>query len=158
MTETEKELFLSELYLKYYDDLKFAAILYGARPIDADDFVQEVFLTTIRKFNKFINYSGKKAWLLRVLINNIRNYRRLHATKFNCSLEECGDLAAPEQAEPLSHILPSQLSDSEKQLLIWRYEIMMDYKEMSRRLGITEQYYRVKLSRIRKKCLELMEL
>lgn len=156
MTETEKKSFLSQLYSENCIYLKIAANLYGANPADAADFVHDIFVTATEKVDILIKHEDPKGWLLKALDYRIKNHRRLHSTKFNRSLEEYGDLIAPEQAEPLSHVLPSQLSDSEKQILVWRFERLMDYKEMSRRLGITEEYCRVKVSRLLKKCRELM--
>lgn len=157
MTETEKEAFIHRLYEKHRGYLRNAALIYGASQSDADDFVHDVFEIAMKKANMLMKHENHIIWLVKVLENCIRNNRRLRANRFNRSLEDCSDLPAPERAESLSHILPSQLSDREKQILIWRFEENIDYREMSERLGLTEEYCRVKVSRIIKKCRELMK-
>ena len=156
MTETEKELLILPLYTKYYEYLKKAAYIHGANPMDAEDFVQDVFLLAVQKADILMRRKDPRVWLVKVLANHMRNYRRRHENRFNCSLEEYGDFPAPKEVEPLWHILPSQFSESEQQLLIWRFEEGISYKEMSRRLGISENYCRVKLCRLFKKYRELM--
>ena len=153
---TERESFILHLYLKNYDFLRATAAAYGAAPDDIDDRIQDTFEIAMKKVDELMKYKDPKVWLAKTLKNCIRNHRRLHANRFTRSLEDYDDLPAPEGDEPLSSILPAQLSDSERQILIWRFEQMIGYGEMSRRLGITEAYCRVKVCRLIKKCRELM--
>ncbi len=156
MTETEKELLILPLYTKYYEYLKKAAYIHGANSMDAEDFVQDVFLLAVQKADILMRRKEPLVWLVKVLVNRMRNHRRRHENRFNSSLEEYDDFPAPKEVEPLWHILPSQFSESERQLLIWRFEEGISYREMSRRLGISEEYCRVKLCRLIKKYRELM--
>lgn len=157
MTEKEKDSFILRLYLKYYNYLRGAALIFGANPADVDDFVQDTFIIAMKKVDVLMKSNDHIVWLVKVLENCIRNHRRLHANRFNRSLEDYSNFPAPEEVEPLSHILPAQLSDSEKKILTWRFEENIDYKEMSRRLDTTEAYCRIKLCRLIIKCRKLME-
>ena len=154
---TEKESFILQLYEKYYNYLIISALIYDVDQADADDLVQDVFEIAIRKVDTLMKHHDPRGWLVKTLENLIKNYHRLHANRFTRPLEGCGDLPAPEGAEPLSHVLPAQLSDSERQILIWRVEERADYREIGRRLGISENYCRVKMSRLLIKCRKLME-
>ena len=154
---TEKESFILQLREKHSTFLRKMANSYRVRPDDIEDLIQDVFEIAIRKIDILMTYKDPKVWLAKTLKNCINNHRRLHANRFNRSLEDYSDFPAPERVDPLSYVLPAQLSDSEKQILIWNFEEKIGYEEMSRRLGITETYCRVKVCRIIKKCQKLME-
>ena len=154
---TEKKSFILQLYLKYNDYLRSIAHVCGAAPDDTDDYIQDTFEIALKKVDELMRSKDPKVWLAKTLKNCINNHNRLHENRFTCSLEDYCDFPAPEGDEPLSNILPAQLSDSEKQVLIWRFEEDIGYEEMSRRLGTTEVYCRVKVCRLIKKCRGLMK-
>ena len=155
MTEMQK--FIMRLYDDNRDSLLRAARVCVKNEDDAEDLVHEVFVRAINSCDKLMKHTTPKAWLSTTLKNCIRNYRRLHANRRNISLEEYGDLAAPELAERLSHIIPEQLPAGDMEMLIWRIEQDLSYREISQRLGISEAAARVKMSRIIGKCKELIE-
>ena len=155
MAEMQK--FIMRLYDDNRDFLLRAARVCVKNEEDAEDLVHEVFVRAINSYGKLVEHTNPEAWLSTTLRNCIRNYRRLHANRRNISLEEYGDLAAPEIAERLSNIIPEQLPAGDKAILIWRIEQRMSYREIGQRLGISEEAARVKMSRIIGKCRELME-
>ena len=154
---TEKQKFIMRLYDDNRDSLLRAARVCVNNEEDAEDLVHEVFVRAINSYGKLVEHKNPEAWLSTTLKNCIRNYRRLHANRRNISLEEYGDLAAPEIAERLSHIQPNQLPAGDKAMLIWRIEQRLSYREIGKRLGISEEAARVKMSRIIGKCRELIK-
>ena len=152
---TDKEAFILQLREKYSTFLIKIAKTYEVPPDDIEDLIQDVLEIAIRKVDILMTYKDPKVWLAKTMRNCIRNYQRRHANSRNSSLEDYSDFPAPERADPLFFVLPAQLSDSEKQILTWRFEEDIGYKEMSKRLGITEVYCRVKVSRVLKKYREL---
>ncbi len=154
---TEKGSFILQLYLDHYEYLRSTAITYRVAPDDIDDRIHDTFEIAMKKVDELMTYTDPRVWLAKTLKNCVNNHNRLHANRYNRSLEDYGDLPAPEGGEPLSHLLPARLSDSEKQILIWRFEQRIGYEEISGRLGITETYCRVKVCRAIKKCRKLME-
>ena len=155
MTEMQK--FIMRLYNDNRDSLLRAARVCVKNEEDAEDLVQEVFVRAINSYGKLVEHKNPEAWLSTTLKNCIRNYRRLHANRRNISLEEYGDLAAPEIAEPLSRLMPEQLPAGDKAMLIWRIEQGLSHREIGKRLGISEEAARVKMSRIIGKCRELIK-
>ena len=152
----EKE-FIHQLYIENYNTLARIARNLGKSWMDAEDLVQDVFVIAAHKCPELMKHKNPRAWLVTTLHNLIKNNNRLYTNKLSVSLEDLGDLAAPERAEPLSHVLPSQLPAGDKEILIWKYEKKMDYREMSETLGISEAACRVKVHRILKKYRRLME-
>ena len=153
----EMQRFIMRLYNDNRDSLLRAARVCVNNEDDAEDLVHEVFVRAINSYGKLVEHKNPEAWLSTTLKNCIRNYRRLHANRRNISLEEYGDLAAPEIAERLSHILPKQLPADDREMLIWRIEQGLSHREIGKRLGISEEAARVKMSRIIGKCKELIE-
>lgn len=153
----DRDSFILQLRSDHTTFLRKIAFSYKVRPDDIEDLIQDVFEIAIRKVDVLMTYKDPKVWLGKTMRNCIRNYQRLHANRRNSSLEDYSDFPAPEGGEPLSHILPAQLSKSEEEILTWRIEQRLDYEEISKRLGITEVYCRVKVSRVLKKCRKLME-
>lgn len=153
---TEEQKFITRLYDDNRGFLLRIARIYIKNDADAEDMVHEVFARAVDSCDELIKHKDPKAWLTATLKNCIRNYLRLRANKLNVPLDECGDLAAPERATPLSHILPGQLPAGDMELLKWRFEQDLSYREISKRLGISEPASRVKVCRIVKKCKKLM--
>ena len=153
---TEKE-FIHQLYIENHDTLARLARNLGKSRMDAEDLVQDTFVIATYKCHELMKHENPIAWLVVTLHNLIKNNNRLYTNRSSVSLEDLGDLAAPERAEPLSHVLPSQLPAGDKEILIWKYEKKMDYREMSETLGISEAACRVKVHRILKKYRRLME-
>lgn len=153
---TEKE-FIRKLYIENHDTLARLARNLGKSRMDAEDLVQDTFVIAMHKCHELMMHKNPRAWLTKTLRNLIKNDNRLHANQSSVSLEDLGDLAAPERAEPLSHVLPNRLPAGDREILTWKYEKEMDYKEISRTLGISEAACRVKVSRILKKYRRLME-
>ena len=153
---TEKE-FIHQLYIENHDTLARLARNLGKSRMDAEDLVQDTFVIATYKCHELMKHENPIAWLVVTLHNLIKNNNRLYTNRSSVSLEDVGDLAAPERAEPLSHVLPNRLPAGDREILTWKYEKEMDYKEISRTLGISEAACRVKVSRILKKYRRLME-
>lgn len=154
---TEKEKLIRRLYDENRELLLRISRAFTTNEADAEDMVQETFLRAVYAADKLMDHQNPRAWLVETLKNCIRNDSRLCANRLNVSLEEFEDLAAREDDEPLENILPKGLSEGDRQLLIWRLEMKLSYREISRRLGITEAACRVKVCRIIKRCRNLME-
>ena len=153
---TEKEKFINQLYNDNSDFLLRLSRVYVNNEADAEDLAQEVFARAAKSVDKLMTHTNPRAWLVATLKYCVKNDSRLCSNTLNISLEEFGDLVAPEKAEPLSHILPGQLSAGDRDILIWRFEQRRSYREISRNLGISELACRVKVCRIIKRCRELM--
>ena len=153
---TKEQEFITQLYVDNREFLLRIALIYIKNEADAEDLVHDVFTHAMDSCDELIKHKDPKAWLVATLKNCIRNYRRRLANKLNVPLEECGDLAAPERETPLSHLLPEQLSEGDMEMLKWRIELDMSYREISKRLGISEPASRVKMSRIIKRYRKLV--
>lgn len=92
------------------------------------------------------------SWLIVTLKYQIMNDRRRKESSSEISLDDFFSLEAEQLKETLDTSLPKELSDSERQLLIWKFEGQIDYEEMSERLGITNNACRIRVMRAVEKC------
>ncbi len=127
----------------------------------ASDLVQETFLKAHRHFDRFHGTTEAEllAWLRRLLLNNLADFRRLYleAAKRQAgretpladgSSDDLGDeLAAPgptpsgivmgdEQAEAVTRAL-DRLPEEYRQVLVWRHHEGLPFEEIGRRLNRT---------------------
>ena len=61
------------------------------------------------------------------------------------------------QKQKVGDLLPSALSQSDKQILTWRIEQQLSYKEIAQILGISETGCRSRVARAIAKCRKLMD-
>lgn len=77
MSETERNIFISRLYENYFDRLNlFCLRMTGYRPelfSFAEECVQDVFHTAIKKYKELANHPDVEGWLFRCCINRMNN-------------------------------------------------------------------------------------
>lgn len=145
----------NDLLIALYDQeyerlLKSAYRMTGDQEL-AQDIVHQTFLLAFFRQDELIVHPKPAAWLFLTLRNLISNELRL-SVHTEISLEEISDIPARASETPLDHILPAQLKEEDRKILIWRYEQRMSYKEMADQLGISEAACRNRVSRAIKKC------
>jgi len=111
----------------------------------AQDIVQDTFLLAIFNQEKLMNHPKPGAWLMQTLNNLIMNELRSSSHK-TIPLDEAIEVPAKTEADSLNHLLPVQLQDNEREILIWRFEQQMSYHDMSKRLCISEALCRKRVS------------
>ena len=118
----------------------------------AEELVQEAFVLALIHESKLMNHPNPMSWLFVTLKYQIMNDRRRKESSSEISLDDFFSLEAEPLKETLDTSLPKELSDSERQLLIWKFEGQIDYEKMSERLGITKNACRIRVMRAVEKC------
>lgn len=155
MAHTES--FLAQLYRREYPLLyRVAYRLTGSRD-DAQDMIQKTFLLAISQQEELSRHPNPGGWLVVTLNNLVKNERRRMSHQVEIPLEDVSRFPAQEPDMPFRESLPDGLSTEEQQLLSWKFELELDHREMARRLGISPMACRARLSRLLKKCRDLME-
>lgn len=149
--------FIVALYEKTYDKLYRVAYRLMGNTETAKELTQDVFLLAIAHQEELFTHPKPEAWLMVALVNLARNERRRHS-RYEISLDNIFDVPAKESAGGIEELLPSKLSDEDRQILIWRFEEQMDYREMANLLGITETGCRSRVSRIIRKCRKYLNI
>lgn len=148
----EARQFIEELYYANQDKLfRFAYRLVGSEE-KAEELVQEAFVLAILHEEKLLSHPKPDKWLMLTLKYQILNYRRRKESSSELSLDDFFSLEAEPIRDPLETVLPKELTEAERQILIWRFEEQLDYVEMSERLGVTQNACRIRLMRAVREC------
>ena len=144
--------FIEKLYRTNRDKMFRYAYRRIGRADKAEELVQEAFVLALLHKNELIKHPMPTSWLFATLKYQILNELRRKEFSSEVALDDFFSLEAEPMAEPFDTVLPNELSEQERQLLIWKFEEQIDYKEMSERLGITQNACRIRVMRAVEKC------
>lgn len=143
---------------KYKKALFAAAFSVCKNPQDAEDAVQEAFIKYHRTGKEFENEEHIKAWLLRVAINQARDFSRSLFRKNSLPLEdymETLSFTAPEDAGLFECVMG--LPEKYRAVLHLFYYEDCSVREISHLLGIREGSVKTRLSRGRAMLKEILK-
>ena len=149
----------SELFLREYTNLiRLAYRLTGSRE-QAEDLVQSAFLLALARQEELLAHPSPGGWLAVTLRNLVLNERRRRKREQDWLAREETPPCPGGREDPvrLEELLPVQLSREERQILIWRYELQLDYPAIGERLGISQAAARMRVSRALARCRELLD-
>lgn len=146
---------ITALYDKKYKRLYRVAYRLTGNSETAKELAQDTFLWAVLRREDLLVHPKPEAWLTRTLINLVKNENR-RLSSMDVSLETQFNVPAPEVERGLSELLPQKLSKEDQEVLIWRFEQGLDYKEIANRLGISETGSRSRVFRALEKCRKLL--
>lgn len=123
----------------------------------AEDLVQSTFLLALFHQQDLLNHPLPEGWLMKALQNLALNERRRINRHQSISLDNLINVAGVSPPPSIKEILPKQLSEQEREILIWRFEENLDYDEIADRLGISPVGCRSRVSRAISHCRKLLE-
>lgn len=108
---------------------------------DADDILQEVYLTAYQKFAQLKNRDSFKAWIISIARNKCNDYFRRIATQFEIPLEELTELHRADSRYGTAEISLVRdtielLGDKDKQILYLFFWKEMPQAEIAKRLNV----------------------
>lgn len=123
---------------------------------DAEDIVQEVFIKLIKNRTKcFENREHLKAWLIKVTINQCRDFRRLFMRRKEIPTDNLPHILKKNEIAILEEI--SQLPKDERNIIYLYYYEGYKIKEIAEILNKNQNTVNSKLIRGRKKLRTLIE-
>jgi RNA polymerase sigma-70 factor (ECF subfamily) len=81
------------------------AFTYVKNRADAEDMIQDVFVSLMKRNSGFENEEHEKAWLIRVTINKCKNHLKSSPNRLHVPLDEEISYLPEEQSEVLSIVL-----------------------------------------------------
>jgi RNA polymerase sigma-70 factor (ECF subfamily) len=128
----------------------------GDRDIAAD-LSQEVFINIWNALPGFRNESSPKTWIYRITVNTCLQYIRKSRRKPQVPLEQISD--SNEMGEDRAASLMRSIGQLENvdRLIIMMVLDELEYEEIARVMGISENNLRVKIHRIKLKLKTLMK-
>lgn len=137
--------------------------LYGQTEQDRQDLFQEIMVQTWKTFDQFRGDAKFSTWLYQVSINTalsgIRKKKRMIPVVQRDVMPEITDFSSPpedEQLQQLYHAI-AKLNGVEKALTLLYLEDR-SYKEMEVILGVSESTLRVKMTRVKEKLRQLINI
>ncbi len=149
--------FIARLYKALYEKLFRIAYRMLGDTEQAGDAVQDVFLQAVFHRSKLAEHPNPEGWLVTTLKNNIYNERRRSMAHQIVPLDDAAPVAEAEPETPLAMILPQKLPQADRDILIWRFEQDLDYREIADRLGISEGNSRIRVHRAIERCRKLFK-
>lgn len=149
--------FFENLYRKHYALMFEVALRIVKNSVKASDVVSDTFLILILKIPTVMNHEDPVKWLFTVLKNNALGEYRKSKVRKEVSLDDAIIRGKEQELIPFSEMLPKGLTSEERDILILRLGEDLDYAEIAKRLHSTESACRMKFSRAKKRCAELME-
>lgn len=153
----EQIAFFESLYRKHYALMFEVALRIVKNPVKASDVVSDTFPILILKISTVMEHEDPVKWLFTVLKNNALGEYRKSKVRKEVSLDDAIIRGKEQELIPFSEILPKGLTPEERDILILRLGEDRDYAEIAKRLHTTESACRMKFSRAKKRCAELME-
>ena len=146
---------IAALYRQSYLRLYRVAYRLTGSMETAEELTQDTFLWALLHGEELMTHPKPEAWLMRTLTNLVRNEnRRLASTEI--SLETLIPRPTPEEDRGLVELLPAQLVEEDRKVLILRFEQRLDYREIADRLGISETGCRSRVFRALERCRKLL--
>lgn len=155
------EKLIMDLYKRHANIIYGYLIKNGCSKEDAEDIVQDSFAKVIQYLDG-IDVNKLHSWLFKVAINDYRNRlskrRKIvelnidehsFALKFS-SEEDFTEIFIHKEQENQIRCCLSELKEGFRDLLIFKYDMELSYKEISRLLGLTEDIVKTYLHRARK--------
>lgn len=151
--------FITALFHREYPILiRLSYRLTGSREF-AEDLCQDTFFLATLHYEELLHHPSPGGWLTLTLLNLARNERRKTENRpAQVPVDEVAHLLKiDEQTSSIEGLLPVQLSDDDRRLLVWKFEYQMDYQDIANTLGITEGAARMRVLRALKRCKALLE-
>ena len=124
-------------------------------PADAEDTLQEVFLTLLAKAPRFRNPGHEKAWLIRATLHRAADIRKA-AEYRNLPLEEAVLPAAPEEDDSLLASVQA-LPDKYAAVIHLYYYEGYSMKEIAKTLGVPTATVGTRLARGRERLRQMLK-
>ena len=143
---------------KYQDKLFAAAFSVCKNPQDAEDVVQECFISYHSSTKEFESEEHIKAWLLRVTINRAKNCCRSLWRRAIVPLEDYADTLEFECSAD-RELFETVMKLPEKYRIVLHLFYFEDYpvKEIAKILSISESNVKVRLNRARAMLKEILK-
>lgn len=154
----EKKTFIENLHKQYYNSLYQYAQRKTGDPFLPEDLVQCTFMIAVRRINDLYESPNPGGWLFKTLHYLFLHEMDLARRKYEIPLTDYDDIVGDDGANiKLEYKLPQGLSESEKRILIWRFEKRYDFATIAELSGAKETACRKQISRALAHCRELME-
>jgi len=152
-----------ELYKRYSNVLFSICLRYSPNYVEAEDSLQDTFITIFKKIEQFKDKGSFEGWMKRVTVNTVlQKYRkkRVFDIRDEGQLEDEVDEQVEDNDIPLDFLLEIIQQLPDRYRLVFNLYVLDNYshKEIADLLEITESSSKSNLSRARKNLKEKIEI
>lgn len=144
-----------ELYHKYSGTLFSICLRYSPNYVEAEDSLQDAFITIFKKIEQFKDKGSFEGWMKRVTVNTVlqkyRKQRVFDIKREDQIEEEVEDEPLEDEGIPLDFLLKIIQELPDRYRLVFTMYVMDDYshKEIAELLGISDGTSKSNLARAR---------
>lgn len=151
------EQFFETMYLTHSKSMYHIALSIIQDKAVSEEIVHETFLGLWLHIRTVMEYKNPIGWLYTVLRRNAIDALRKKASYAEVPLNQAISKSAEVDFFSFPALLPDQLTQEEKQLLLLRYEHGLAYTELAACLSISESACRMRVKRARERCAQLLQ-
>ena len=122
----------------------------------AEEVVQDAFVCLLMKSGELRDHPNIQGWLVTTVRNLMMNELRRAYRSQEIPIPADREIPAGGEAASLLELLPQELSEAERQLLYLHMEAGYSHNEIAAHLGCSPEACRMRLSRAKKRCKELL--
>lgn len=152
----EQNKFLEKLYSDQYKLMYYVARRILRNPTAAADVVSETFCILTAEIERTMTCDNPVGFSFRILRNCAFNELRKRKIHAEIPLERAVDTSVESEWLSVPDLLPSGLTSEEKEVLLLRLEQKLPYTEIAAHLRLTESACRMRFSRARARCVQLL--
>ena len=157
LMESHLQQFIHNLYIKHSRSLYQRAYHLLGDKEKAEELMQEAFVIAADKVYQLQEHPNPLGWLHKTLSNLIyKELRKIHTSDFPFG-DDIDLFPNYLDLTDLTHLLPVQLSEDERNILLLRYQYNYSYQEMANILGISQSACGMRLQRAKKHCRNLLK-
>lgn len=161
---TEKQLFLENLYKTYYDKvyIKINSMCFSKNPHDIEDCVSQTFLVALKKYDILKIHPNPKAYLLKTASNIVNNFNTTYSRNI-LKQQDINDISIPSMEERVENDIIEQkiinqeiytkimnnLNKEQQQLYFLRFVENMSYENIAELFGVSNSTIRMRISRLK---------
>lgn len=147
----------SSVYRNYHARIKKLCLGYTHSIDEAEDLVQETFLSAWKHWNKFNGHSSRTTWIYRIAVNKCLSHIKKTNQRSNIINEIAEQPLADNEKNEAINLLYDAINELEKvdRLLITMFLDELAYKEIAEILGLRENSIAVRIHRIKIKLTEI---
>jgi len=146
--ERDEQARIDALFRREYGKLYGIAFRMTGDSELAEELVQEAFTLLLTRWETLASHNSLGGWLTKTVTNLAMNEMR-RAKMADVPLEtQVMKLLAPTPDHGVRELLPASFREDEKQLIIWRFEDQLSYRELADRLGAPEGTVKSRMSRL----------
>ena len=142
------------LYKRYSGILFSICLRYSPNKTEAEDNLQDAFLTIFKKIEQYKGKGSFEGWIKRITVNTVlQKYRkqRVYNIEDEAQIEQEDDVTIDAETVPLDFLLKIIQELPDRYRLVFTMYVMDDYshKEIAKMLGISDGTSKSNLARAR---------